>query len=697
MSFQDAPWEFVLKRVAKDAGLALQIEQIPPGTFTYVDPRPHSLPETFDLLNGYLFSSGYLLIRNQGLLAIHKLEAGVPPHFIPLVSPFDLQQYGRNEYLTMEVLLNTMDPIAAAQEAQGLLSPMGRVVPLPLSGRIVVTDFGGNLRQLFDMLWARENDPAFQPQVVFHLKNVPAVEVARAINEYLMSQRAPNEGLAVIVPAGAPPGPGGARPMVAAVAGAAIVVPEPTTNCVLVGASHRQMQRIREIIASLDCVPPQVLIQALLVEVDLDNVDEFGVELGVQDSVLFDRSVVDKVVTVTETISNPGNGLQTTNQKILSQTSEPGFNFNNQPLGNNTSASPSTVGTQGLSNFAVGRVNGDLGYGGAVISAGSESVSVLIRALAEKRKVDILSRPQIRTLDNREAEIQIGQQVPVVDGVSLTPVGSANPVIRQDQAGIILRVLPRVSPNDEVVIDVSAEKSEFRTAPGSGIPIFTDATNGNVIEAPIKDVARAKTMVSCMAGQTIILGGMITKGHSVVERKVPVLGDLPLLGRLFRYDYEKTARKELLIFLTPYILRYPAASDAHMETEISRMQFPMNDAMQIHGPNPASPEPIEPRGIDFDKHPIRDFFHGRSATDESAAVQPLPSEEPTPMPQPSAPRYPLPADPYYPIQPAQPNIQPPTQAPLNSPQTTPTANYPGSVPGSQKVWRSRNVSNAGIF
>src|SRR5690606_1937206 len=148
-----------------------------------------------------------------------------------------------------------------------------------------------------------------------------------------------------------------------------------------------------------------------------------------------------------------------TTQRIISQEAQPGFLFNNQQLGNNTAVNPAKVGTQGLSNFSLGRINGDLGFGGLVLAASSESVSVLIRALAAKRKVHILSRPQIRTLDNQLAEIQVGQQVPVVRGVTVNTLGGANPVVQQEDVGIILSVTPRISPDGTIVMETIATKS----------------------------------------------------------------------------------------------------------------------------------------------------------------------------------------------------------------------------------------------
>ncbi len=162
----------------------------------------------------------------------------------------------------------------------------------------------------------------------------------------------------------------------------------------------------------------------------------------------------------------------------------------------------------------------------------------------------------------------------MVDGVNITAVGSANPVIRQSEAGIILEVTPRISPDGTVVVDVKAEKSAYRTGRGAGVPIFTDATSGNVIEAPIKDLTKADGTVSVQDGQTIVLGGMIGNQTVVSESKVPWLGDLPWVGRLFRHDVETVSRKELLIFLTPTVLATAEDAEMHDANELSLMEIP---------------------------------------------------------------------------------------------------------------------------
>ncbi|MCA9113792.1 MAG: hypothetical protein KDA79_01815 [Planctomycetaceae bacterium] len=492
-----------------------------------------------------------------------------------------------------------------------------------------------------------ESDIRQRKNTVVKLKNSPVVEVAAAINTFLTSQR----DLAQVDPE-----------LVSStelLEREIIVVPEAVSNSLLISATPRYYDEILRLVGRLDEPPAQVIIQALLVEVELQNTDEFGVEIGFQDSVLFDRGITaaDELLTIAQTTTSP-NGVQTTTQQVVSQSATPGFLFNNQPLGNNINANPGKVGTQGLSDFSLGRVNGDLGFGGLVLSASSEAVSVLLRALAAQRTVHILSRPQIRTLDNQLAQIQVGQQVPVVDGVTVTATGVTNPLIRQDNAGIILTVTPRISPDGTIVMETVAEKSQFS---GAGVPIFTDAATGNVIESPIKDITTARATVAVPNGQTIVLGGMITKTNDTLSRKVPWLGDLPVIGTAFRYDGTTSRRTELLIFLTPRIIRHDLDSEFIKQVEIERMHFLLDEAEEMHGPILAAP--AEP-GLSPEVCPPGTIHPGAGQPFPGASQAPefLPGfgteMAPTPQPETSIPQRSLPgnvpaAPPGQPLSPGQ--------------------------------------------
>lgn len=458
-------------------------------------------------------------------------------------------------------------------ELAGATGPGASLVPLRFgvdvrTNSVIATGSADALRVVEAILLRLdESDVRNRETMVVKLKNAPAAEVAAALQNLLTSQRellTIDEDLISNIEL---------------IEREIIVVPETVTNSLIISATPRYFDEIRRIVAKLDEAPPQVIIQAMLVEVDLDNTDEFGIELGLQDTTLFDRSVTQIQQTITQ-VTQAANGQQIQNQQIVSQTGDPGFNFNNQPLGNNTAASRNSIGTQGINNFSLGRTNADLGYGGFVFSASSANVSVLLRALSAKRTIHILSRPQIRTLDNQEAQIQVGQNVPVVNGFTTTVTGIAPTVERQD-AGLILTVIPRISPDGQIVMVVAAERSEFS---GAGVTLFTDAATGTTIEAPIKDVTAATATVSVPTGQTIVMGGIITRSDDTIERKVPYLGDIPYVGSFFRYDSTNTHRRELLIFLTPRVIFTDSDSELIKQVEADRLHFIEHEAESIHGP-----------------------------------------------------------------------------------------------------------------
>jgi len=221
-----------------------------------------------------------------------------------------------------------------------------------------------------------------------------------------------------------------------------------------------------------------------------------------------------------------------------------------------------------------------LGYGGLVLSASSDSVNVLVRALSARRNVRILSRPSVTVLDNQIAEIQVGQVVPVTDGATIGVNGNVVPTIMRDNAGIILTVTPRISSEGQVVMEVAAEKSRYT---GEGVTVLTDS-NGGEVTSPVKDITTANTTVKVPDGQTIVVGGMITNTDETNERKVPWLGDVPIVGQLFRYDSQSHYRTELLIFLTPRVIRCDQDSEEIKKIEAQRIHYFEDEAELIHGP-----------------------------------------------------------------------------------------------------------------
>jgi type II secretion system protein D len=446
----------------------------------------------------------------------------------------------------------------------------------PRTNSIVATGAAADLNVVEAILLRLdESDVRQRKSVVYRLQHSPAIDVANAVNEFLSSEREIQAGQPDIL-----------SPF-EQIEREVVVVPEPVSNSLIVSATPRYFDEVTKLVEQLDKRPPMVMIQVLIAEVTLSDVDEFGLELGVQDDVLFRRGAVSDLVTTTSTTSTSTvNGIVTTTEDtILSGARTPGFNFNNQPLGNSFSDASnadkaSHIAAQALSTFAVGRINDELGFGGLVLSASSEAVSVLFRALQQNRRTEILARPQIMTLDNQPAFIQVGQRVPRITASNISDTGTVNTTVLEN-VGLLLGVTPRISPDGLVVMEIDAEKSEVGPEV-EGIPISISAT-GDVIRSPRINVTTAQTTVSAMSGQTIILGGLITKAYSETERRVPLLSDIPLIGNAFRFSNVTETRTELLIIMTPYIVRDEKDAEWIKQVESARMSWVMSDVMEIHG------------------------------------------------------------------------------------------------------------------
>lgn len=439
-----------------------------------------------------------------------------------------------------------------AQPGESALIPLRFAVDVRTNS-IIASGTAGDLA-LVEAILLRLDTTEVRARVnrVFRLKNSPANDVANALNEFLRSERQ----LLQVAP--------GLVSAFEQIEREVVIVPEPVSNSLIVSATPRFFEDVLKLVEELDTRPPMVMIQVLIAELTLGDTDEFGVELGLQDSILFDRSVA-------------GTGA-------LAGTNVPGFLFNTtDPLGNSNSATAlaqsDRIGTQGITNFSLGRGNAELGFGGLVLSASSESVSVLIRALQDSRRLEILSRPQIMTMDNMMAQILVGQEVPTISGTQFTDLGGQINTITWREVGLILTVTPRISPDRLVVMEIDATKSEVGPE-AEGIPV--SVSQGQVIRAPRINTTSARTVVSAADGQTVVLGGLITKSKSQATRKIPILADIPLVGRLFRYDSFRTTRTELLIIMTPHIILTDADVERIKQIESARIDWCLRDVMELH-------------------------------------------------------------------------------------------------------------------
>ncbi|MFH1731063.1 MAG: type II secretion system secretin GspD [Planctomycetota bacterium] len=232
--------------------------------------------------------------------------------------------------------------------------------------------------------------------------------------------------------------------------------------------------------------------------------------------------------------------------------------------------------------------------GGFIFKLEEKNVTAAIRALAETAKLDVLSRPYILTSDNQQASIMVGQEVPFITNTRTTDTGQTINTIEYDDIGIILNVTPHINPEGLVTMDVYPEIS---TLTGQTVPI------SEAVNAPVFAKRSAQSRVAIRDGQTIVIGGLMEDRNTTNVQKVPLLGDIPVLGLLFRRTVEQKTKTELLIFLTPHVAQEPEDLKGMSESEKAGTKVIQNavekGAFDEHlkgmergaAPRPVTPEP----------------------------------------------------------------------------------------------------------
>ncbi|HMK77655.1 MAG TPA: type II secretion system secretin GspD [Thermodesulfobacteriota bacterium] len=305
-----------------------------------------------------------------------------------------------------------------------------------------------------------------------------------------------------------------------------IVVDEPT-NSLLIKAFHRDYRAILETIKKLDIYPKQVLIEVLLAEVTLDETNKFGIEWA---------NFVSSHVTSSHA---QGAALQ----------SQPPVQTTTDSLGN-TTTSPLNPFTAPLASY------GGLRY--AIVELGGR-LSAAIDLAASQDRLKVISSPQIIASNNKEAKIQVGQSQPILTNTYTTPgvtsttgAGVVEGTIEYKDIGIILSLTPRISDGGLVSLEISIEDSN----------VLASAALGNLPSIPAFTKKTAKTVLSVVEGETIVIGGLISESKEKITSGIPLLSKIPIIGGLFGFQSYETKRDELILLMTPHIISNQSTSDA---------------------------------------------------------------------------------------------------------------------------------------
>ena len=638
LNFSNTEIEAVVRAISQFTGKVFIVDPRVKGTLNLTIEQPLSPDQALAALSAALRLQGVVLVESGGIVRVvpeadAKLQGGAV-QFGPPVGP------GRGDELVTQVFrLNYAAAASVVQVLRPLIAPNNTITAYPANNTIVVTDFGENVRRIARIIAAIDTpagseidivqlqhaiasdlavllgkmldaaaqggDPSQrvtilaeptsnsllirsastaranlvreliakldQPSAVpgnirvVYLKNAEATRLARTLlgvggGDPATAGLSQSTTATVFQAAGRPPGspppaqPPGAPPApqtaiaapVSGQVGGALIQADPTTNTLIITAPDAVYRQLRAVIDQLDVRRAQVFIESLIVEVTSDQAAEFGIQW---------QTGTGSAAAGGDTGAVGGTNFGGVGQNIIG-----------------IAVNPATAGP-GL-NIGIAK--------GQITLAGIGTITnlqFLARALEQTTKANILSTPNLLTLDNEEARIIVGQNVPFITGQFTTAASATvNPfqTIERRDVGLTLRVRPQISEGGTIKLVIYQEVSSV-AAPSAAGPI----TNMRAIE----------TNVLVDDGSIVVLGGLVQDSVTTTVEKVPVLGDIPLLGHLFRYESRKQEKTNLMVFLRPYVVRDEAAGRSLVIDRYDQMRMLEQGTKQ--GPHPILPQ-MEP-------------------------------------------------------------------------------------------------------
>ncbi len=570
ISFVDMSIDQVLEIYSKLVGRSiLRPPTLPAITISFQAVSPLTKKEAIDALDSVLSMNGISTIfsGDKFVKVIPSAQAGAEADKFSISEGKDLPENGK--YITKIVQLQYAKPSEMAQLLGSFSKIPGSITPLDANQMLILRDNSDNIKRMLELIAKVDVVvPLDIESEVIPMKYALASDIASALGSLgggagasvgrgsagSAAAAAPvgtpgaNRPAGALGAAGAPGSPGYQPGAAGAAAGGARttslqdrlrsivskaagtgeftilgqtkIIADERTNALLVFAGKQDMDMIKNIVSKLDIVLAQVLIEAIIMEVTLDDNKSLGV------------SYLQNNPTTKGSFTGVG-GLN--NGSFLTQ------NSFLPPSGTNAAGIAS-----GLSYFA---------------NFGNDFQATLVAA-ADDSRVNILSNPSIQTSHGVKAELKIGDTVPYVTGTYFNGVnGTPSSQYQQTFVGIDLTVTPLINPDGLVVMDINQDVQQLGP---------TTQIDGNAVPTTTQRTANAK--VAVQSGQTIILGGFISNTKNSSKSGVPFLKDVPLLGLLFSSSSEMKIRQELIVLIKPTVLANP--EDAARLARRKRDQMP---------------------------------------------------------------------------------------------------------------------------
>ena len=575
VNLKDTDIQELIKFVADVTGSTIVVDPTVKGKIKVVSSKPVSQGELYDLFLSILDVHGYTAVRTGSVIRVipnkdaRSSPVGVPPE----------EAVGSNhEYVTQVIRLENISAAKLIPVLRPLVPQQAHMAAYAPSNAIIISDISSNINRIVEII-DRMDRSAVQSTQVFKLRYAVAEDVVQMLQT--LEKRSQADGAdadeevtlvadkrtnSVVVTADelnaqrikdlisyldTPLEQSGNVKVIYLEYADAIEVAEVLTrvmqnitrldeggdrkrssstnstieadegtNALIITADADEMAALESVIARLDIRRAQVLVEAIIVELTVTDGRELGLQwLFADDSGFY------------------GSNISTSRAQL-----ERNAAIGNAILGNDNSNED--LGVRDLAG-ALSQVSGTtLGWG---VVDSNLSMTVILNALETQGNANILSTPSLLTLDNQEAFITVGQNVPFVTG-SYTNTGGTNNVqnpfqtIERQNVGITLRVTPQVNEGDSVVLDIVQEVSSLNQQILATADIVTNER-------------KIETKVLAQDGDIVVLGGLVKDDVQDSQQGVPLLMDIPLIGRLFRNDVVAVTKENLLVFIRPTILR----------------------------------------------------------------------------------------------------------------------------------------------
>ena len=608
-NFKDADITQVAEAVSAATGRNFIVDPRVRAQVNLISASPMTPAEFYQAFLSILQVHGFVAVPTGNIIKI------VPDANVRTMPGNDLPDHvssTSDEMVTQVIQVKNTNAAQMVQVLRPLVAQYGQLVPVPGTNTIIISDRANNVARIMRII-ARVDQAGDATIEVIPLQNSTAADIVRTLTALTAGQAAAEGGVSTKVVADdrsnsvlvsgeraarlritaliahldtpldnggetqvrylhyadaeklapklkeqisgvtAPAGAAGAAAGGAAGADRSTTIwPDKTTNALVITAPPKTMRSLMSIIDKLDIRRAQVLVEAIIVDVNTDKSADLGVNWAV--------------------FSNE-NGTAVPAGGFISPVGGSSIVDLAKLIASPTTATSVPTGT----TFGIGRLkNGGITFG------------AMIRALRSDSNTNVIATPSTTTMDNQEAELKVAQEVPFITGQytnsTSTSSGTVNPftTVQRQEVGTILKITPQINGGDAMMLKIDLESSELSGSAGDAGSLITNKRS-------------VKTNVLIEDGGIVVIGGLIRDSKTGGETRVPFLGRIPLIGEAFKTRNTKRTKSNLMVFIRPKIL----ADGVQTSLETNVKYNAIRDAQRDQGPNNEL-IPLLP----FDKKPV---------------------------------------------------------------------------------------------